>query len=1247
MNNVEEDQVLQAVLGRGDFDGIDNEALDFSQLEEYINHGDTPDFYFHEDLVNSGAKPTEPQSTRANTIQNQANASNLNTTNSSVLSSSRPGNIHKSSSTIDDVSNCYGFSAVNAATVNPARETSDHIRSVSCSVSKRLCLPDSPPDSSSEPSFSPPHEASKVNKSSGSSHLVTMQSGLESLKHFIGYNSTQPLKYPPLETSLTVTPPLQHSPQQHGRISLSVHIGDRIPHLPIQASTSSGHMTPQLPPIITSPLVTSLGIPTHQAASVMPSSTQIPNLYNSEEILRESMSASDESSSRKKRKFSESAKPSLSSNLLNEITSVKKEPSGLSPDPGVLNVLSQPEDEYSVDFSNSEAAGILIGSAYQCIQFQPFQQSSWSVVCDASLKEVPPFNFRVDADKGFNFSYTDDSFVCQKKNHFQITVHVQSIGDPQFIKTSDGLKKIDNFYLHFYGVKMESLNQTIKIEQSQSDRSKKHFNPVQIELIPNQVVKTTVGRLHFSETTANNMRKKGKPNPDQRYFYLVVSICAHVGDQIFPVVCHSSEKLIIRASNPGQFENDVELSWQKGQVPDSIFHAGRVGINTDRPDEPLVVHGNLKMTGHIIQPSDARVKTNMRELDSREQLKNVSNMRIIKFCYRPEYAEQAGLSYDAISDTGVIAQEISSILPDAVKEAGDIILPNGQTIDNFLVVNKERIFMENVGAVKELCKVTSNLETRIDELERINCKLKNLKRFDSLKSTSSGSTVTRGSSFTGSQKSHQHCYHNKQKDQTFCSNRFVQGTIVALVLIMAFCLVAMATLYILEWQKRHVSEEKSRLDISLYTHGDSLYNYSVAPQIYLSSVMPSPSQNSTLSQNIIPYTSVKASESNSAELISLLQSVTTTLSSTHFLQNRRSNRINRQPIGLPPGCFKGSFTQEHCPEICCEVVSSNREFTSSKTNDRKRQLHAPSATTLNNSNGAEDTSGSDHMTTVSSTFSQNTMTTKKSSSIYPDHTFHKKNSRFASLSRNDDVNNELNQSPANINNELNQSPANINRNTTSKDQSSKTDFNSEEISANQKNNSPAEIILKKRNLKSYPVSSGNTHDRLKREQTSETVKLIYKHGHKNISPELANTVESIKILELNSTLGVNYCVHQCTSGPWYTYDIPVSRYMTIKNMTVQFNLKQALHMELCTFEEPETICLRMRTDSPLSQQRNVHSFLQGSPSWTLPVGWYSRSTYRFRILTKRQNSRPCLLRSSDAGHLFVEYKLIFHRDCEI
>lgn len=52
--------------------------------------------------------------------------------------------------------------------------------------------------------------------------------------------------------------------------------------------------------------------------------------------------------------------------------------------------------------------------------------------------------------------------------------------------------------------------------------------------------------------------------------------------------------------------------------------------------------------------------------------------------------------------------------------------------------------MENVGAVKELCKLTDNLETRIDELERWSHKLAKLKRLDSMKSTVSSGAFRYG-----------------------------------------------------------------------------------------------------------------------------------------------------------------------------------------------------------------------------------------------------------------------------------------------------------------------------------------------------------------------------------------------------------------------------------------------------------------------------------------------------------------------
>ena len=59
-----------------------------------------------------------------------------------------------------------------------------------------------------------------------------------------------------------------------------------------------------------------------------------------------------------------------------------------------------------------------------------------------------------------------------------------------------------------------------------------------------------------------------------------------------------------------------------------------------------------------------------------------------KYAYNKGFAEQAGLSEDEREDTGVLAQEVKKVLPDAVKETGDVVLADGQKIPNFLVVNK-------------------------------------------------------------------------------------------------------------------------------------------------------------------------------------------------------------------------------------------------------------------------------------------------------------------------------------------------------------------------------------------------------------------------------------------------------------------------------------------------------------------------------------------------------------------------------
>ena len=121
----------------------------------------------------------------------------------------------------------------------------------------------------------------------------------------------------------------------------------------------------------------------------------------------------------------------------------------------------------------------------------------------------------------------------------------------------------------------------------------------------------------------------------------------------------------------------------------------------------------------IIKLYDGSEKTEVSlfQIDPRQQLETVRRLRVVQFEYSPEVAKSLGLR--ETTDTGIIAQELLSVLPDAVQTTGEFAYPvdnspqqattslsteeggeNMTRIPNFLVVNKDRIFMENVGAVK-------------------------------------------------------------------------------------------------------------------------------------------------------------------------------------------------------------------------------------------------------------------------------------------------------------------------------------------------------------------------------------------------------------------------------------------------------------------------------------------------------------------------------------------------------------------
>nr|XP_033784757.1 myelin regulatory factor isoform X2 [Geotrypetes seraphini] len=779
MEVVDETEALQRFFEGHDINGaLEPSNIDTSILEEYISKEDSTDICFPDISASASYASAQPSSSTSvppdGTIANGGHV--INPSSSGLLHVCPQGSQIPARHSLGIVNACGpGYCAHlncnnNNGMVVPKGYPSGHCMNNVAPPSKSETkasyapgtLPDSPPDSGSE-AYSP----QQVNDPH---HLRTMTP--ENMCHMTPPSRLEhppPPPPPPLHLQGPPPPPPHPAHQQHN------------PHYPSMQRDLYMKSETLMPPY---PLMGPGMSPNdlHQAQQ----SQMLHQLLQQQHGLELPVHPA------KKRKHSESPTNTLNAQMLSGM--IKQEP-GLIQDNDSLN-------------------SSYLDPNYQSIKWQPHLQNKWVSLYDANYKELPMPTYKVDADKGFNFSVGDDAFVCQKKNHFQVTVYIGMIGDPKYVKTPEGLRPLECFYLKLHGVKLEAMNQSINIEQSQSDRSKRPFNPVTVNLPSDQVTKVTVGRLHFSETTANNMRKKGKPNPDQRYFMLVVAIQAHTQNQNYTVAAQVSERIIVRfpcvpllplqASNPGQFESDSDVLWQRGQLPDTVFHHGRIGINTDRPDEALVVHGNVKVMGSLMHPSDIRAKEDVQEVDTTEQLKRISQMRLVQYHYKPEFASTVGI--DNVSETGVIAQEVKEILPEAVKDTGDMVFTNGKTIENFLVVNKERIFMENVGAVKELCKLTDNLETRIDELERWSRKLAKLKRLDSMKSSvSTGALSQTGSQFsrTGSipyQKRPPKLISKSRPvpvEQACISQRLLQGTIIALVIIMAFSVISMSTLYVL------------------------------------------------------------------------------------------------------------------------------------------------------------------------------------------------------------------------------------------------------------------------------------------------------------------------------------------------------------------------------------------------------------------------------------------------------------------
>ena len=246
-------------------------------------------------------------------------------------------------------------------------------------------------------------------------------------------------------------------------------------------------------------------------------------------------------------------------------------------------------------------------------------------------------------------------------------------------------------------------------------------------------------RMYFERATSGNGTK------GQSYFYILVSLCAsNPWTKCALQTWVSVTPLIVRGGNPGSYtsfkkpterqrpdsglhsspnDNLAEASSSPGESPllirgewerrtspehgSAILYTKegcRVGINNNDPHEALSVRGNIEMTGHLMRPSDRRIKQNLRVVDNSEQLKRIREVQLY------DYERQDLASGIWVPERGVIAQELAMILEDAVEVRGDIILPSGQTIRDFCTVNERNLMIEHLGATQALANQVERME---------------------------------------------------------------------------------------------------------------------------------------------------------------------------------------------------------------------------------------------------------------------------------------------------------------------------------------------------------------------------------------------------------------------------------------------------------------------------------------------------------------------------------------------------------
>eukprot|EP00026_Physarum_polycephalum_P003049 Phypoly_transcript_03058.p1 GENE.Phypoly_transcript_03058~~Phypoly_transcript_03058.p1 ORF type:complete len:746 (+),score=135.76 Phypoly_transcript_03058:269-2506(+) len=151
--------------------------------------------------------------------------------------------------------------------------------------------------------------------------------------------------------------------------------------------------------------------------------------------------------------------------------------------------------------------------------------------------------------------------------------------------------------------------------------------------------------------------------------------------------------------------------WSSDQYG-NVYTDGKVGINTKNPQEALSVQGNILVTGDVLKPSDERIKTNITPLSTSTQLQNVEKLKL----YEYELKHSVGPDGQPVRERGVLAQELQTVMPEAVRVLKNVTLADGTIMPELLVVHDRALLFENIGATQALSRSVNEQRSRMDAL---------------------------------------------------------------------------------------------------------------------------------------------------------------------------------------------------------------------------------------------------------------------------------------------------------------------------------------------------------------------------------------------------------------------------------------------------------------------------------------------------------------------------------------------------